>query len=169
MSYSCTPGVIWFADDYRCHCNRKNELICVNRFQKELEGKPCDDDVVAFDSFVICECREGKTACDSLTGVASTIAGYCEEGEDIMENCYKCTCTRSLFRRCVFVEDCLNPKAKKPGKCLHVESLYNLAESIFCLELRKQECISDYGCPGDKICCLVTDCYYRCMDPIPFI
>lgn len=96
ISDSCTPGVIWFADDYRCHCNRKNELICVNRFQKgikiiifnkyslkiciyiyilELEGKPCDDDVVAFDSFVICECREGKTACDSLTGVASTIAG----------------------------------------------------------------------------------------------
>ncbi|XP_018568452.1 uncharacterized protein LOC108908798 [Anoplophora glabripennis] len=91
--------------------------------------------------------------------------GICNDGEVVFEdNCYKCNCAYTKFKKCVRSEECLNEK-KKPGNCYIIQNYYNSLIQFFCTSALKQECYNDYECPGIKKCCRVVDCYLRCVDP----
>ncbi|KAJ8956749.1 hypothetical protein NQ318_014106 [Aromia moschata] len=91
--------------------------------------------------------------------------GICNDNETLMEDCNKCHCSFSKFRICSPVEECVSRK-EKPGKCYYIEDFYPAQIKKYCVNVKKQECYSDYGCSGNKKCCQIVDCFFRCVDPV---
>ncbi|KAG5886727.1 hypothetical protein JTB14_027150 [Gonioctena quinquepunctata] len=133
----------------------------------DLNGTPCVKNSYFYDTSTYCQCdtTSGKYICQENNHYFNTRGGICNPGQAVRENiCHKCSCTFTHFRLCVFVDVCINMR-KKPGRCPKMLNFYPESLQNICTSSRYQECYTDYSCPGEKKCCHVVDCFFRCVNP----
>ncbi|VEN41059.1 unnamed protein product, partial [Callosobruchus maculatus] len=131
-----------------------------------LVGKPCEAQEYIYDTCTYCTC-DGNTntfLCNAV-GCRFTHGGICNENDNTIEACNECRCTFTKFRRCKPIEDCVQGKAK-PGECPRIYTTFPDIVQYLCITQKNQDCYTDYGCPGEKKCCKMANCFLGCTDPV---
>nr|CAI5866284.1 unnamed protein product [Callosobruchus analis] len=103
----------------------------------------------------------GRTVCVNL----DFQPGICNEDDNVIDDCFECICTFTKFRRCKPIEDCLQGKAK-PGDCPKAYTTFPNVVQHLCITQKNQDCYTDYGCPGEKKCCKMANCFLGCTNPV---
>ncbi|XP_069685950.1 uncharacterized protein [Periplaneta americana] len=161
----CSHNGIWYDKTKRCYCTGpRGHTVCAELgFQKALSNQPCPvENAYFFSDCIYCACTKNKTTACASTSCGKFL-GICTPGVMSMQMCFQCFCTHTLFQICIPNDNCLKAKA---GLCPEVNIL-NLSTYLWCSFGMHHKCYHDGDCNGDKKCCLVYNCYYICIDPLP--